>query len=111
MNETPEELQMALGAYRDRAFAQLFLVTVDLVARTHPDLLREALGAAFDLKEYERQARRIRDTVNAVASEANTRLMEYRHRLEELEKIRNSIHKELLALRYEIDEIQRGVMS
>ena len=60
---TPEEVELALGKYRDSQFATLLVVAIQLAAKNHPEELRKALSQVFDLRVVEEQMKRILSTV------------------------------------------------
>jgi len=69
---TSEETKLlieAVACRRDTQFADLVVQVIGLAAETHPDILRNALGRVFALKQIEEDCRRVSGQCAAMWSE------------------------------------------
>jgi hypothetical protein len=57
-NDETEGL-LALAHWRDREFANFFAVTLGIAAKTHPEIIRNALQDVFSLKAIEEKHERM----------------------------------------------------
>ena len=84
--------------FRDKEFSALILIAIQLVADTHPEELRRAIGAAFDLSAVEDRIRRIMgDVEEAVkqATEARCMLAELQRDLEQYRDAKDGLANEI----------------
>ena len=90
MTQREEDLELlALAHARDRAFADMFVMAIGLVAQTHPETLRAALEGVFGLEAIQRQHQEmvglLRRTESWLAC-TSRRANELQRRVEELER-------------------------
>ncbi len=99
-----DEARRVLGHVRDGGFAALVLTTVQLVAETHPDLLRSALSQVFDLKALERDYRRIL----ALQEEARKRFADDRELVSSIRKDIDRIEARIDALHFHLEQVEES---
>ena len=92
LETTAEEMEHALKRYRDFNFGVWLSVAVELAAREHPELLRQALARVFDLSAVEEMTKRLL----SVASAAQAKAAEARAEA-------GRLHAEVAELRRQVD--------
>ncbi len=86
---TPEELKAALANWRDKEFATLIVVAVQLAVERHPEELRKALAKVFDLsglEDYSKRIMAVATSAQQYAMQANELCQQVSKEVEELEK-------------------------
>lgn len=101
-----DDVTERLAFYRDREFASLVLVVIGLVAETHPEELRAALGRAFDLAAVEEQHRRVAALLAGTQALAANQAAEVRHLVEAVHKDIDKIEGRIDALREYLDRLK-----
>jgi hypothetical protein len=75
---TPEQIMLAVQHGRDQQFAALVTMAVGLAARTHPEMIRDALAEVFDLGAYEETAKRVERRMHSADWQGRAKKLEDR---------------------------------
>jgi hypothetical protein len=98
-----EAAHLAAAHGRDELHALLLARTIQLAARTHPEVVREAIASVFNLKEYEANARRVASDMDRIRRDTQTARDMVRDECIAMQKELERLRAECDGLRYELE--------
>jgi hypothetical protein len=109
-----ESAHLAAAWSRDEQHALLLARTIQLAARTHPELLREALAGVFDVSGLLADGRRCQADLGVIRQHCRTGHDMLRDEFLRAQRQLEQIEKEIDGLRFVVEEarkIQRSLMK